>query len=162
MGRIPRQNYSFSYLYNDIVTNNIFYGQSPRANNTNYGNVFNNNLAYGSSNNTLPPAASGGVNNTGTGNIEDLVPSFVNAELLNTWSSAYDYTLNPGSPALAGSAQNPSSEDIGITGGTFALTGSTINFQLDTSPMPTIEAFNTSVTINPNDDLPVNIKAKGN
>jgi len=82
---------------------------------------------------------------------------FADVPILNTWTDTRDFTLSSGSPALAAGSDG---EDIGITGGAFAFTGS--NFQLDTTPLPTIQILNTSTIINPGDDLDVRIKAKSN
>lgn len=149
-------------LLDCIVTNNIFYGSTPSIGNTGststnfQRNVFTNNISFATGDDTLPPIG-GGASNTGSGNIAASSPSFVNVQLLNAWSGAYDFTLQAGSPALNAGSDGT---DMGITGGSYPFT--TINFQYKTTPAPTIQILNTSTVINPGDDLPVRIKAKSN
>lgn len=146
---------AFSTLRSDLVSNNIFYGRSPRGSSTFYDNIFTANVSFGTFDNTLPPAGVGG-QNTGSPNYEGEDPQFVNVPILNTYSANYDFT--PQGAAILGAGSDGT--DIGITGGAYPW-GET-NFKLDTSPLPTIESFNTTTTINPGDDLPVQIRAKGN
>lgn len=154
---------SFDKLTDVIVANNIFYGRTPsetptgNSTSTNFQrNIFTNNLSYETGNDELPPSG-GGVSNSGDGNIEGSSPLFGNVQLLNTWNSAYDFTLQGGSPAINAGSDGT---DIGITGGPYPFNGS--NFVLDTTPLPTIQILNTSTVINPGDDLDVRIKAKSN
>lgn len=141
-----------------IVSNNIFYGSTPSIGATGststafQRNTFTNNLVYSTGDDTMPPNG-GGAGNSGSGNII-ASPDFVFVELLNTWSSSYDYSLNSGSPALLAGSDG---EDIGITGGAFPWTDA--NLILKTSATPTIETLNTSTVINPGDDLPVHVKS---
>ena len=149
-------------LLDCIVTNNIFFGSTPSIGNTGststnfQRNVFTNNLSFATGDDTLPPVG-GGASNTGSGNIVANSPSFVNVQLLNTWSSTYDFTLQAGSPALNAGSDGT---DMGITGGSYPFT--TINFEYKTTPAPTIQILNTATVINPGDDLPVRIQAKSN
>ena len=144
-----------------IVANNIFYGSTPSISNggstsTEFQrNVFTNNLVFSTGDDTMPPTG-GGAGNSGSGNIVGS-PSFVNVLLLNTWSSTYDFTLQIGSPAINAGSDGT---DIGLTGGSFPITGT--NFALKTTAAPVIQILNTSTIINPGDNLPVRIKAKSN
>lgn len=154
---------SFSVMLDAIIANNIFYGRTPsnatggNSTSTNFQrNIFTNNLSYETGNDELPPSG-GGVDNSGDGNIEGSSPLFTNVLILNSWSSAYNFTLQAGSPALNAGSDG---SDIGITGGPYPFTGT--NFILDTTPLPTIQILNTSSVINPGDDLDVRIKAKSN
>jgi len=149
-------------LLDCIVTNNIFFGSTPSIGNTGststnfQRNVFTNNISFATGDDALPPAG-GGSGNTGSGNIVASSPSFVNVQLLDAWSSAYDFTLQAGSPAINAGSDGT---DMGITGGSYPFT--TPNFEYKTTPAPTIQILNTSTVINPGDNLPVRIKAKSN
>jgi hypothetical protein len=81
---------------------------------------------------------------------------------LNTWSSAYDYTLGASSPAKLANIPviDNALWDIGISGGVYPWTES--NFSLQTTALPVIEVLNTSTIINPGDNLPVRVKVKSN
>ena len=114
-------------------------------------------MVYGTFDDTMPPTAVGGSQNTGEPNTVGIDPNFVNVPILNSWSADYDFT--PQSPAVLGQGSDGVS-DIGITGGNFPW--GEPNFKLDTTPIPTIESFNTSTSINPGQDLQITIKAKGN
>ena len=146
-----------------IVANNIFYGMTPsivnagNSTSTNFQrNSFTNNLVFSTGDDVMPPAG-GGVGNSGSGNITGTSPLFTNVQLLNTWSSAYDFSLQAGSPALnAGS----DATDIGITGGSYPFPNT--NLLLKTTAAPVIQILNTTTVINPGDDLPVRIKANSN
>lgn len=151
-----------SNLRDCIVANNIFYGVTPSVTgggNSTSGtfqrNVFTNNLAYSTGNDAMPPSG-GGASNSGSGNLVGS-PLFVDVQLLNTWSSAYDFTLQGGSPALSAGSDGT---DIGISGGSYPMTGT--NFVLKTTAAPVIQILNTSTVINPGDDLPVRVKANAN
>lgn len=151
-----------SEIRDAIVANNIFYGRTPSlfASGTTstvfQRNIFTNNISYETGDDQLPPTG-GGVGNTGDGNIVATSPLFVDVPILNSWADTHDFTLQAGSPALGAGSDG---EDIGITGGTFGFTAT--NFQLDTTPLPTIQILNTNTVINPGDDLDVRIKAKSN
>lgn len=154
---------ALSVMRDAVIANNIFYGRTPSNFATGVStsvtfqrNIFTNNLTYETGNDDLPPGG-GGVGNTGDGNIVASSPLFVDVPILNTWADTHDFTLQAGSPVLGAGSDG---EDIGITGGVFGFTES--NFQLDTTPLPTIQILNTSTVINPGDDLDVRIRAKSN
>ena len=144
-----------------LVSNNIFYGSTPSistggtTSSAFERNAFTNNLVHSTGDDTMPPTG-GGVGNSGSGNII-ANPDFVDMQMLNTWSSTYDFTLQGGSPAINAGTDGT---DIGITGGSYPITGT--NFALKTTAAPVIQILNTSTVINPGDDLPVRIKAKSN
>jgi hypothetical protein len=147
-----------------IIANNIFYGMTPsiaNAGNSTSGNfqrnVFTNNLVYSTGDDVMPPSG-GGASNSGSGNITGTSPLFTNVLLLDTWSAAYDFTLQAGtSPALGAGTDGT---DIGISGGSYPIT--TTNFVLKTTAAPVIQILNTSTVINPGDPLPVRVKANSN
>jgi len=153
-----------SNLRDCIVANNIFYGSTPSisvggSSSVNFQrNVFTNNLVYATGNNNIPPSG-GGAGNSGSGNLDVGSPEFEFVELLDTWSSTYDFRLktSPVSPATNAGSDGT---DIGITGGSYPFP--TDNFILKTTPAPVIQILNTSTVINPNTDLPVRIKANSN
>jgi hypothetical protein len=155
--------YAFSTkMKNGIVNNNIFYGVTPSiaaagTTSSNFElNTFSNNLVYSTGDDTMPPT--GGLGNSGTGNITGLSPNFTNVQLLGTWSAAYDFTLQAGSPALSAGSDGT---DIGISGGA-SYAWPDANFVMKTTAAPVIQILNTSTVINPGDNLPVRIKAKSN
>jgi hypothetical protein len=161
MGASGTDNAFTTKLLDCIVANNIFYGMTPSlapggSTSTNFQrNSFTNNLVFSTGDDTMPPTG-GGVGNSGTGNIIS-TPSFVNSQLLDTWSGSYDFTLQGGSLAINGGSDG---SDIGITGGSYSWTDA--NFVLKTTAAPVIQILNTSTVINPGDDLPVRIKANSN
>jgi hypothetical protein len=160
--------YAFeAYLRDCIVSYNIFYGPTPSiaasgSTSVNYQrNVFTFNLVHATGDQTLPPRGGAPGGNSGEPNYTGS-PEFLNVQLLNTWSSAYDYSLGASSPALL--ANIPATDnpqwDIGITGGSYPWIEA--NFSLQTTALPVIEILNTTTIINPGDNLPVRVKVKSN
>ncbi len=155
--------YSFGYINEKIISNNIFYGRTPAANtagtaSANLTNsIFTNNLSISTGNDALPPA---GATNSGSFNQVTVSPGFTNVPVSNTWSSSYDYTLVVGPPPSAAIDAGSDGTDIGITGGFYPWIEP--NLVLKTTAAPTIEILNTSTIINPTDPLPVRVKAKSN
>ncbi len=148
-----------------IIANNIFYGMTPSISNagstsTNFQrNVFTNNLVFSTGDDTMPPTG-GGSGNSGSGNISLVSPLFANVNLLDTWSSAYDFTLQVSGPASPAINAGSDGTDIGISGGSYPFP--TPNFVLKTTAAPVIQILNTSTVINPGDPLPVRVKANSN
>ncbi|MEL6676891.1 MAG: hypothetical protein AAFR61_32075 [Bacteroidota bacterium] len=94
--------------FNNVLENNIFYGPNALG----CSNcTFNNNLTFGSSNDTIPYTGS-----TGTNNLISQDPLFVNAPLsLNIFLyQSLDFHLQAGSPALNAGTD---SKDLGVFGG---------------------------------------------
>lgn len=154
-----------SYLRDCIVSYNIFYGVTPSLSaggttSVNFQrNVFSFNILHATGADLWPPLGGGG-GNTGSPNYMGS-PLFTSVSLLNTWSSAYDFTLLAGSPALQANIPDPGALfDIGLTGGAFPWTES--NWISQPTALPVIEVLNTSTIINPGDNLPVHIKATSN
>jgi len=119
-------------------------------------NTFSNNLLFSTGDNAIPPTGGGAGNIDGGGNAVGN-PNFVNAQLLDTWSNTYDFTLQAGSPAINNGNDGT---DIGITGGLNPWAG--INFVLKTIDVPTIQILNTATIINSGVNLPIRVKAKSN
>ena len=146
-----------------MVANNIFYGSTPSiavagSFSTEFRfNTFSHNLVYATGDDTMPPT--GGVAGTENNGLNNIIanPNFVNGAVSNTWSAAYDFTLQAGSPAIGTGSDGL---DIGIYGGTYPFPDT--NFVLKTTDAPVIQILNTSGVINPGDNLPVRVKAKSN
>jgi len=146
-----------------MVNNNIFYGSTPSIavsgslSDEFRFNTFSNNLVYATGDDTMPPT--GGTSGTDNNGLNNIVanPNFVNGAVSNTWSAAYDFTLQAGSPAIGAGSDGL---DIGIYGGTYPFQDT--NFVLKTTDAPVIQILNTSGVINPGDNLPVRVKAKSN
>ena len=155
--------YAFSTLYDITVANNLFYGRTPGPNaagtitTTFQRNIFTNNISYATGNDALPLAGTPIGTNTGDGNLIGTDPTLVDLQSLTAYSSASDFTLTLGSPAIGTGSDGT---DIGITGGFYKWIGT--NLVLKTTAAPTIETLNTSTVINPTDPLPVRVKAKSN
>ena len=108
--------YSLNSLQYAVVSNNIFYGSAPSADNNGVENcAFNNNISFGTVDDDLPPTGS----NVGAGNQVGVDPLFVNVPDLQGLAS-YDYHLQPGSPGINAGTDGT---DIGIYGGSAPLVG---------------------------------------
>jgi hypothetical protein len=106
---IQNTNSVFSGVPYMVIENNIFYGAEPSTNNSIV--TFNNNLCYNTSAN-MP-----GTGNTGTGNINNSNPKFVNFPAQGgAFTCGYDFSLQTNSPAKNAGTEGT---DIGITGGMF-------------------------------------------
>ncbi len=147
---------------NCVFDHNIFYGVrvDAAAFVTVTNNAWNYNLAYGASSDAYHVFVSGVDGNTTTGNLESVSgsfdPMFTNFPLgSGTWDNSFDFTLQTGSPALAGSVDNPTTEDMGPSGGPNP-------FDADGNLLPYIQSITMPAVIPVGNDLPVNIKAKGN
>jgi hypothetical protein len=135
----------FNSINGIVVENNIFYKAEPTGTVTN--SIFNNNLTYLCNNNTLPPAGAG---NTGTGNIVNSNPLFVNYPPLGAnFDWTHNYGLQSGSPAIGAGTGGT---NIGLTGGTHPL-----NQLKGNSPLPVV----TSLSL-PNSSVPLSGTLQGN
>ena len=85
----------------------------------------------------------------------DQDPLFVNYPLTQSWNDSYDFSLDTGSPALAGSASNPTTEDIGPSGGA-------VPFNFEGNSLPLIQSLIIPPVITQGSDLNVEVKGKGN
>lgn len=142
--------------YDDVKNcnffNNIFYGVSVAIPSASTNNVWNYNMSFGGTSTVFNTTTNG---NTGTGNIENVNPLFVNMPLTNTWTNSLDFTLTASSPALSTDAGNGSGEDIGPSGGATP-------FNFEGNLLPLIQSVSVPSVIPVGADLPVTIKAKGN
>ncbi len=132
-------------ISNIIVENCIFYKAEPTgASNS----IFNNNITYLCNNNALPPTT--GTGNTGTGNLVNTNPLFIDYPALGAaFSWSHNYGLQAGSPAIGAGT---SATNIGLTGGSFPL-----NQLKGYSQLPVV----TSLSL-PNSSVPVNGTIQGN
>ena len=142
--------------YDDVVgtvfRNNIFYGVNVTTPASSTDNIWEYNLSFGAANTSFSTSGNG---NSGTGNIENADPLFVNMPLTGAWSPSHDISLSAGSPALASDPGNLSGEDIGPSGGTTP-------FVAEGNLLPLIQNIITPATIPVGSDLQITIKAKGN
>lgn len=146
-------------LQDAIVSNNIFYGMAPlgaTSGGSYERNSFTNNLSFGTSNNALPPVGTG-VGNTGSNNIVNQDPLFVNAPYNTIYASTMDFNLQTTSPAKNAGSDGT---DIGITGGAYPVTAG--NILLKPSSAPVIMQFNPAAVVPQNQPVKSNIKAKAN
>ena len=109
-----------SSFRNTIISNNIFYGVSPRGGGTHTGLLFSNNLTFGSYDDNIPVGA------TGSGNLIGVDPKFANVpvpSVLPTYNYSYDYRLKSDSP---GKGAGTGGSDLGLypsTGKEFSMRG---------------------------------------
>jgi len=139
--------FAIEYAIDCLFEHNIFYGVDLTISSYSTGNVWNDNLSFGSSNDVFPIGLYSNTSNSP--NIESEDPLFVNMPLTSTWSDAYDFTLQAGSLAI-----DVNGTDIGPTGGP-------IPFDNEGNLLPLIEAVSIPAVIPVGSDLPVKIKAKG-
>lgn len=143
-----------------LVTNNIFYGSAPNCNSFNPGqferNTFTNNISFSTTNDALPPAGTGS-GNTGSGNIVNQDPLFVNAPFGSAFSGSWNFNLQAGSPAKNAGFDGT---DIGITGGGYPVASGMVGAKALSIPLITVF---TPVSILPqNQPVKSNIKANSN
>lgn len=136
---------NFSQVYYAQIQNSIFANRFPQG--TYHSDYLNNLCAVAGS---FPPLPGNG--NTGTGNIENTDPNFVNYTSGELYSTTHDYDLQAGSAAI-GAAINGT--DIGVHGGysNFSETGEV----LITPIVRTMTILNGSVV--PNGTLQVDVRA---
>lgn len=138
---------SLGNLRNAQVFNNIFYGRSPSGFTIEYTS-FQNNLVFEGGEFPI-----GENNNTGSGNLVDTDPLFVNlATSASEWNFTWDPNLQPGSPAIGAGTDG---SDLGIFGGS-------ASFDLTGVPRPLIQTLNLPAMIGTDQDLDVTIHARGN
>ncbi|MCH8569088.1 MAG: hypothetical protein LAT67_12515 [Balneolales bacterium] len=141
---------AFNSVNNVHVFNNIFFGVGPTGPTTLSVQFtsFQNNLTFGSNLTGFPIGQN---NNTGSGNLVDTDPQFVDLEPTNNnWNFTWDPSLEPGSPAIGAGTDG---SDLGIFGGSspFDLTG---------VPLPLIQTLNLPAVIGTDEDLNVTIQAR--
>ncbi len=142
----------YDELMGCVFNNNIFYGTNPQIPASSINNIWNYNMSFGGGGTAFNTTTNG---NTGTGNIENIDPLFVNMPITDTWTSSLDITLTASSPALSTDAGNGSGEDIGPSGGATP-------FNFEGNLLPLIQSVIVPAVIPVGADLPVTIKAKGN
>ncbi len=144
--------YAISSISNAIISNNIFYGISPGTS-TSQCNActFNNNITFGSSNNTLPYA-----NNTGSGNITNQNPKFTSIATINyTYTATDNYILQTSSP---GHNAGTDATDIGPFGGTYPFPSEPIGLEPNIPQVKTMTISNNVIPVG--GTLNLSVKAK--
>lgn len=115
---------AFGGLNNFIIENNIFHTASPAGAT---GSVMNNNLTFGTTQNTLPYG-----NNSGVNNISDTDPQL--STFSNTNKGPFqNFQPAAGSPARTGGVGGT---QMGVYGGSFNWVNSAV------PPIPVIKSFN--------------------
>lgn len=138
-------------LSNVVISNNIFYGNTPY-----YSNVtlcsFNNNLTYNCTNPTLPYGT-----NVGSGNKISTDPMFLSVPSPAV-TYTYNYRLNGSSPAKNAGTDGT---DIGLTGGTYPIYQSTTDILTGEPPVPKVTQVTMPATSVPaGGNLQFTVKAK--
>jgi hypothetical protein len=136
----------FNTVTNAVINNNIFYGISPAGCNN---CVFNNNLTFNTSQNILPYGT-----NTGSGNIENQDPQFINVPTY-TINLLYNYRLLATSPCHNAGTDGT---DIGPYGGATPFPSSPIGGEPKIPQVKNMNINNTSLPLNGN--LNINVKGK--
>lgn len=150
---------SFANLINCTVSNNIFFGSSPKSNSINfYNNVFNNNVTVASGDNAMPPLGIGGTN-TGSGNfttITDTASVFSDPNIVVgvVAGAEWDYTWMP-------NVAHPSLIAGGTDGTDVGVGGSTIPFSTTGTTLPLIQKLIVPEVIKQGDNLNTSIEAQG-
>ncbi|MEZ4776971.1 MAG: hypothetical protein R3D00_27600 [Bacteroidia bacterium] len=135
-----------------IIVNNIFYyGRSPQGPTL---STYNNNIAYFTPNDTMVIGT-----NTGSGNLLNVNPQFVNAPA-GAFDFAYDYQLKTISPGINAGTDGT---DIGIYGSInpFPIGGVAPYITSAMPPVPQVielNIFNSSIS--QGDSLQVHVKAR--
>ena len=139
---------AFGDIDDSLIDHNIFYGAKVGLLATASGNIWDDNLSFGSTNDVFDIGVNSNTSNSP--NLESVDPMFVNLPFSIQWLDSYDITLQAGSPAL-----NYNGTDIGPSGGATP-------FDAEGNLLPLIETITIPAVIPVGADLPVTIKAKGN
>ena len=143
------------------ITNNVFFKARPVFSSV-ANSIYNNNLAFGSLDDTLPEIGIPVGSNTGDGNITEVIPDaivispvnfFVNFPEVGSsvWSPDFDFTLHLDNPGVG---QGNDGTDMGAFGG-----NTPFDMLVD---LPIIELLNTEAYINEGVDLSVSVDASAN
>jgi hypothetical protein len=164
-----------NYLFNIILSNNIYVRSSGNAMSQTVLCTYNNNLSsqstigsaseYNPTNNFVTTyIGSGGGSNSGAGNQAGVDPLFQNVTNSDSYVTTFNYRLAAGSP---GKNAGTDGTDLGIYGGSYPFpSGGAVGSGFDTSAMPPIpqvtemNILNSTVPVN--GTLNVNVKAKVN
>lgn len=151
----------FEDLTNCTISNNIFFGKYPGAASfaTFENNVFNNNVAVGTPDPTLPPTGTGS-GNSGTGNFTSITdstsiftdPNIAVPEINNVWEWSFLWD-----PEVA----NPSLVSGGTDGTDVGVKGATIPYSPFGTPLPLIKRLIVPEVIRQGDNLDATIEAEG-
>jgi len=137
-------------LNNAVVINNVFWYNGSGFISGVVGSIFNNNIVYSNISLSLPTAG-----NTGSGNLNNINPSFINlpSNPVVTSIPGYDFGYQAGSAAINGGTDGT---NIGVTGGAYPMR---IFTGLSSMPLVTELNINNPIVF-PNQQLNVNFKAK--
>ena len=138
----------FGSVTNSLIKNNIFYAASPYPRGTFTGNTIDNNLTFGSSNNSFLTTG----NLYGANNQIGIDPMFVDVIIDGNWSFNFDYSLIAGSTAIGAGDDGT---DLGIAGGLAP-------FDPTATSLPIIQSISVPAMISQGSQLPVKIKGRGN
>ena len=142
----------FTNVSHAIFLNNIFYqGRSPLGCSS---STFNNNITFQTPNDTLPYG-----DNIGANNQIGVDPQFANVQG-GPFDLAYDYRLQPGSPAINAGSDGT---DIGIYGGPAPFPAGGVAPYLTSAPprIPQIMELNLlNPTIFQGDSLTIQVRAR--
>lgn len=132
------------------INNNIFWYNSAGFVSNMSGCIFNNNMTYGSTPLSLPVAG-----NSGSGNLNNVNPNFVNVPSVTVTNDApgYDYSYLIGSQAINSGTDG---SNLGVTGGAFSSNSFT---GIPPIPVMTLLDINNPI-INQGQQLNVHFKAK--
>lgn len=144
--------------FNVLLINNIFFNFIPT--NTTGGNVFNKNLTYTTSSTllvNLPPTG-----NTGTGNINNTNPNFINVPNPTSLSknpafANYNFAFPTTSAAYNAGTDGT---NLGITGGPYPWNGNNLDGRAQIPLMQELNILNS--VINQGQPLNVDFKARKN
>ncbi len=144
--------FAFENFDGNSVKNNIFHGLRPAANGTFTNNTFENNLSFATGN-AGSDSFSTLNGNVSTNNIAAQNPLFINVPIsLAIDFSTFDPNLDTGSPAIG---TGEGGTDMGVFGGTSPM-------DIEGTLIPTIQSLTFPTIVVQGDDLPVQIKVKGN
>jgi hypothetical protein len=148
---------NLSNIYNALITNNIIL-DNILTNVGCSGNVYNKNLTYTGTSTlvNLPPA-----NNTGSGNINNTNPAFINVPS-NAFSFSllirdYDFSFASTSPCYNAGTDGT---NLGISGGVYGINGNTLDGR---TRLPLMQELNiNNSVINQGQQLNIQFKARKN
>ena len=149
VGESTNTEFGFYNFDGGTVKNNIFYGVTPKGGSGSFtNNSFVNNLSYLANDNVFSTTNG----NTTIGQMEGVDPKLVNVPQSNSWDFSYDAHLQAGSTAI----------NAGDDGKDLSITGGNVPFNFQGTNLPLVQSVNIPGVIIQGNNLPANVKAKGN